>query len=200
MKFRIKLSNREWTLAAVTGFALLFVPFLNVYLLPAYDAFNAGRALKFAQQSEYAKLRSLLSLREEVDGRFAAIAGETNQKESDSITMSSFLRYIETRARYSTMTLINMKPQPVRDESGYKIYAVRMSLSARLFDVLRFVSEVTQGEMVTAIDTFTIRGVQGGHLVECTLSVWMVRLPLTQVSNSRRRAPEVSTTQVTYGN
>lgn len=198
MKFRIKFSNREWTLAAVTVFAALIVPFLQIYLIPTYDAFNAGRARLLAQQSEYAKIHGLLSLREEIDVRFDSIAGEAHQEQSNQITMSSFLRFLETHVRYSTMTLINMKPEPVREESGYKIYAVRMSLSARLFDILRFVSEVTHGEMVAAVDSFTIRGVQAGQLVECTLSVWMVRLPRARASISTPQ-PKGST-QVTYGN
>ena len=112
-KITIRLSAREWTLAAITGFVALFWPFLNHYLLPAYDSFEARRLLVESQLAEYTKLHRFINLREEVEAQFAKVASQAEQENTDQITMSNFLRYLETRARYPTMTLINMKPHPV---------------------------------------------------------------------------------------
>lgn len=79
-------------------------------------------------------------------------------------------------ARHPSLTLINMKPLPVDDRGTYKIYPVKLAVAGKLQEVLQFVSAMTNRPVVVGLDGFSLRGIQGNNMVECTLSIWMVRL------------------------
>ena len=155
----------------VVGFFLV-----QSFVLPAYDEWRLlGSRLK-AQAEEYESLASNLAIRTSVDAELKKLGPHAEQSASDQITLSQFLRDIETQAHQPSMTVINMKPLPVRDEGTHKRYPVRLAVAGKLQEVLQFVSDILNRDVVAGLDAFSIRGVQGSNMVECTLSVWMVTL------------------------
>lgn len=171
-----RLSARECSMVVATGMTIVGVLVFQQWLLPVYDQWSALRDLVAVQANEHAKLVHNLSVKEEVDARFADLGEAAIQTKSDEITLSQFLRDVEAAARLPSLVLINMKPMPIEQKNYVKIYPVRLSVAGKMQDVLKFVSGLLHGSTVVGLESFSIRGVQGGHSVECTLSFWMVRL------------------------
>ncbi len=146
------------------------------YIVPAYDRWQALRSLVHVRAIEHAKLTANLAVRESVNRQFESLGPKVRQTNSDQITLSEYLRDLETLARHPSMTLINMKPLPVEQEETHKIYRVKLSVAGKLPEILQFISDVTNGPTITGLKTFTLRGVQGSNMVECSLSLWMIRL------------------------
>ncbi len=175
-KLLTRLSPREWSLAVLAVTVGLGFMILRGWVLPAYDEWTALRTMVEAQQAQHLKLLRNLSVKDEVDARFASLDERVWQAESDQVTLSSFLREVEAAARQPNLTLINMKPLVIRREASVVIYPVRLSVAGKPQALVGFVDAVLGGESVTGLESFSIRGVQGGQTVECTLNIWMVCL------------------------
>ncbi len=146
------------------------------WVFPTYDAWRDLRSGAGMQAIEHARLRANLAMGQRVNEQFQQGGGKAFQGASDQITVSQFLIELETLARLPSLTLINARPMPARQKGPYKTYAVKLSLSGRLNEILQFVWEVTSGESIVGLESFSLRGVQDRQLVECTLNLWMVRL------------------------
>lgn len=176
---------REVAFFGLVCLLIMGLPIVRRYLLPAYDEWQAVRSTVQMQAVEHAKLTANLAVRGSVDRQFKSLGPKLIQSASDQITLSEYLRELETLARHPDMTLVNMKPLPVKQEHTYKIYRVRLSVAGKLQDIMQFVSDVTHGPAVTGLEAFTLRGAQGHNRVECSLCLWMVRLiPQTHDSES----------------
>jgi hypothetical protein len=75
-----------------------------------------------------------------------------------------------------SVRVVSMKPQPVKATRACRDYHVKLVLAGRLQEVVQFVSDMTGGPMVTGIDGFSIRGIQGAGAVECSLTLQMIRM------------------------
>jgi len=146
------------------------------WVFPTYDAWRDLRCGAQMEAVEHARLKANLAMGQRVDEQFQQVAPKAFQDASDQITVSQFLIELETLARLPSLTLINARPMPARQQGSCKTYAVKLSLSGRLHEILQFVSQVTSGESIVGLEGFSLRGVQDRHLVECTLNLWMVRL------------------------
>jgi Tfp pilus assembly protein PilO len=74
------------------------------------------------------------------------------------------------------MMVNNTKPLPVENNGTHKIYKVRLSVAGKVQEIAQFVSALTHSEWIVGLEAFQLRGVQGHNMIECSLSVWMVRL------------------------
>lgn len=182
-----KISGREWVLAAVI--VLLVVGFMagKLWVLPAYDQWSASRALLEARQMEYAKLAGFLEVKNQVDRKYEALQPAVFQADTDQITLSRFLRKVESLSRMPSMTIINAKPQQIEEGAGYRRFPIRLTVSGTLPEVTQFVTTLMAGSDVVAMDGFSLRGVQGGRLVECSLSIQLISLtPLKKTPGTER--------------
>lgn len=171
-----QMSGRECVLATVI--ALLAMSFVagKLWVLPAYDRWSASRVLLEARQLEYAKLVGFLRVKEEVDRQYQTLEPAVFQADTDQITLSRFLRHLESLARMPSMTIINAKPQTAEDQGIYRRFPIRLTVSGTLPEVTQFVTLLLAGSDVVALEAYSLRGVQGGRLVECSLTVELVTL------------------------
>lgn len=171
-----RLKPRELMLALAV--ALLSLGFLgySAWILPAYDAWTAARADAVAKRVEKDKLAGFLEIRDPVTERYVALDPAVFQDTSDQITLSHYLRRVEELARLPGLNIVNAKPQPVEDLGTHRRFPIRLSVSGPLPEVSRFVTRLLNDSDVTGLGGFSLRGTQGGRFVECSLSVWMVRL------------------------
>lgn len=189
IKLKRKLNTRELVLITATLIVVVGAPVFQRWLLPGYDQWRAMGALVDSQTIEYQRLVSNLEIKQSVDEQFKLLGENAWQSQSDQITLSGFLRDVEVEARYPGMTLINMKPLPVTHQETHSVYKVRLSVAGKLQDVLKFAFKLLNGETITGMESFSIRGTQGGNVVECSFSLWMVKLPAPESSPG---PPEVS--------
>jgi Tfp pilus assembly protein PilO len=161
----------------IAAIAVLLSAGIGRYLvLPAYDQYKSLQATVDMQSVEHAKLSRNVSMGAQVDRQFEALGQDIMQSESDEVTLSQFLRQLESLARYPSMTLVNMKALPVRDEGAFKVFGVRAAVAGKLQEIVQFVSDLTSRPEAVGLEAFSIRGLQAGNRVECTLTVWMVRV------------------------
>ena len=171
-----RLQPRQRVLAVMTLTMVLGAALVNYVVLPVYDEWRGLSSQVELEALEYRKLTANLEARQYVNAEFGKLGEEVWQLESDQITLSRFLRDVEALARHPSLTVINMKPMPVEDKGSYKVYPVRLSVAGKLQEVLQFVSDMTNRATVVGMDGFAIRGIQGSNMVECSISIWMVRL------------------------
>ena len=148
---------------------------LDKYALPAYGRWSAVRASLDSQIARYAELKRNLTLRDRILEQLKTLPRPPEVAKSDQIVLSNLLRELEELARHPSMTLINMKPMPVEDRESYKVYKVKLSVGGQLQEILRFASNLANGNRMTGVDSFTIRSIQGSNMVECSLTVWTVQ-------------------------
>jgi hypothetical protein len=184
----------------ITVTLVLFIPLVKRFILPAYDQWCALKSTVGMQVVEYDTLKSNLLIKESVDKQFERLGDHVWQLESDQITLSNYLRELETLARHPSMTLINMKPIPAQLEDTHKIYRLKLTVAGKLQEILQFVSELTHGTTVTGLEAFSLRAVQGINIVECNLSLWMVQLIPESLELNRETEQHVAyRSEVTYG-
>lgn len=171
-----RLFVREWALLAGALFVIVAVLLIYHWLLPLYDRWTFLRAQVYAQQQELATLKHNLAMREAVEARFEELGDQVVQSESDQIVLSQFLREVETAARQPSLTLVNMSPRPIEDDGMSKRYPVRLSVAGTPQDVVKFTSQILNSPTVIGLESYSLRGVQGGHTIECTFALWMVRV------------------------
>lgn len=178
-----QITPRESMIFGLTLVLVICGPFILRWILPAYDQWTNLRSQVDLQAVDYAKLTANLAVKDSVNQQYEKISPAIRQNESDQIVLSEYLRDIETMARHPSLTVINMKPMPVKNEKSYKIYKVKLAVAGKLQEILQFVSDVTHSLTVTALESFSLRGVQGDNLVECNLSFSMIRLT-SQISKT----------------
>ncbi len=173
---RLTLDPRQTCLVAIGMAVIVFAAIGNYLILPAYDEWCALRQSVAGQQTQYEKLTRNLGVKQSVDEQFARLAREAVQTDSDQGTYSKFLRRLEMQARQTDVAIINTKPFEVEAASTHKIYRVKLSVAGKIHQLLKFTCGLTDGPAVVGTESLTLRAVQGINMVECTMSVWMVRL------------------------
>lgn len=190
-----QLKDREWAMLLIAVGALALLLVYRFWLLPAYRQLSHARAQVQAQVANDQRLRSNLAARDSVNKTFASLGDHVFQQQSDQLTLSSWLRDLEALARRSSLNLMNMKPQPVQREPSYQVYGVKLSASGQLPQILQFISAATHNDAVTGLESFSLRGLPSGNMVECSLSLSMVRLPAPSTSSnqhSESSGPDIS--------
>ncbi len=173
---RLTLDPRQTCLVAIGVAVIVFAGICNYLILPAYDQWRDVRRFIADQQAQYEKLTRNLGIKQSVDEQFARLAREAIQIDSDQGTYSKFLRRLEMQARQFDVAIINTKPFDVEAAPTHNIYRVKLSVAGKIHQLLKFICGLTDGPAVVGTESLTLRAVQGINMVECTMSVWMVRL------------------------
>ncbi len=171
-----KMSERQRGLCVMGAVVVLLIPVLRGVVLPTWREWSELRGNLGRRWLEHGRLSRNLSRKSAVDAEFGRLEGEAWQTEADSMTLASWLRELEVMARLPGMSINSMKALPVKDAGSYRLYRVRVSVSGKLPEVMRFVSEATNGSVVTGLEGFSLRGAQGPNAVECSVALRMVRL------------------------
>ncbi|HET6430118.1 MAG TPA: hypothetical protein VM389_11075 [Phycisphaerae bacterium] len=192
---------RQRALAVIATAVVGSVVTLQCVVFPTYDRWQALKARVRGQQMEFAHLRRNVTIGPSVEQAWRQLGPQVHQTATDEVTFSRFLQEVEAAARRQVsaasygggaspgVTIVNAKPQPVEDGGTQRIYRLRLTVAGKLMEIVRFVSELVEGESIVGIEAFDLRGVQGASVVECGLSVRMVRL----IDLERRKAPSAIT-------
>lgn len=175
-RFREQLNDRQISVLTLGGLILLAVGLIHYLILPSYTNMQMLRSTLRKDRNRSDLLMRNLQAKDSVEAQFVQVESAVLQTETDEITISQFLREIEALARKSNMTLVNMKPMAPKAEGTLRRYEVKLSIAGTLQDVFRFVHELTNGDRIVGLHSMSLRGVQGGRLVECNMEVWAVRM------------------------
>ncbi len=167
---------RQAVLLALTAMVALSAAVVQWGLLPAWAALTDLRSAVRLRDEQYAVLSRNLALRQRVAEEFHRLAGSTGGEANDELALSNFLRDLEAKARLPGLSIVNIKPLPVRNDRTHKVYSARLTLSGRLAEVLKFARDVGGGSEVTGVESFNIRGTQKLGVVECGLSLRRIGL------------------------
>jgi hypothetical protein len=163
-------------LCLITGLLIVLVLPFTCLLLPGLREWNSLRAKAQLQTVEYARLVANLAVKETVDQQFQTVGQQVYDSDSEHVTLSRFLRDLEALARHPNITPVNIKPMGTEQHRGYKTYHVKLTVSGKLPEILRFVCDATTSAAVTGLDCFSLRAINGVNLAECNLSLGMIRL------------------------
>ena len=169
---------RRLVLLAMAALVMLSAHLCTTLVFPAYDELASLRSLAEHRALEHARLTGHLAVSEVVKERFDTLADRVRQEDKDEVALSRFLLDLEGAARHPSISIVNIKPFPIRNDGTYKVYRVKMSVAGKLQDVTRFVSDVTNGDSVVGIESFSLRGVQGIGSVEFAAVLRMIRVTL----------------------
>ena len=176
MKRFLRVNTRQLALLVVTALVAICILTVKGCLLPAYEELSRVRSTAKSRAAEYAKLTRNLLISESIDARYKQHGKAVAQTGNDQKTLSNFLRDLEIQARRPNMTIVNIKPLPVTTEATHNVYQARVSVSGKLQEILKFVSNLANTPTVIGLDSFSLRGVQGINTVECSLRVRSVRV------------------------
>ena len=182
---------RRVALFATAALVVLCAYLCNALILPAYDELASLRSLAESRALKHARLTGHLAVSDVVKERFDALADRVRQADNDEVTLSRFLLDLETAARHPSISIVNIKPFPVQNEGTHKVYRVKMSVAGKLQDVTRFISDVTNGNSVVGVESFSLRGVQGVSMVEFAAVLRMIRIASSAPPNRDRPARKI---------
>ena len=171
-----KLKPQQAILLGMAGAVGLCALVFQSFVRPAYDEWQQTKASVAIQAAKLARLRRNLGIRRSVDEQYVRIPAQTFASASDEVVLAKFLRELEMVGRNPAMSLVNMKPQAVQMTGTHRSFPVKLTIAGKLQEVLRFVVAATNRPEVTGLRSFSVRGVQHGDLVECSLFMWMVKL------------------------
>lgn len=170
------LNPRQRVVFQLVATVLIASAILWNEVLPTYQHWQASGDMKEASAFEYAKLQNNLAMKQTVENMSKTLGHEVYQEESDEICLSKFLLDLEAMTRRPGLVLINAKPLPVESHGSYKTYKVKLTMNGKLEELVRFVSQMCANKCLIGMESFSLRGMQGGDTVECGLAIWTVRL------------------------
>ncbi len=172
-----RLDTRQVVFVVLTGLVVLCAMVTERYIFPLYDELDLARSRAATQSGRHVKLTRDLAVSRTISAEFEKLGKGAEQTENDHVTLSNFLRDLETLARYPTMTIINIKPLPVEDGGSHRVYRARLAVSGKLQEILQFVSDLVSEMTTTGVESFSLRGIQGGtSRIECVLSLRRIRV------------------------
>lgn len=180
MKLKMNLpswSARESVLGVAVLVAALGFVALRTWILPAKDRLDAAVSRHESNVAEYRKLSAFLDSREEADRLYADLDPAVLQSDTDFVTLSHFLRRLETLAsRHRTLTLANAKPEEPESDGAVRRFPLRLTTSGAFPELVVFVTELLNEPVPVALESFVLRGTQGGEQVECGMKLVLTTL------------------------
>jgi hypothetical protein len=189
MKWLQSRSERELLLLAATMFVTLALVVFAGIIRPSYMRWRDENERLNAVTAKYAKLSRNLAQNDMVKDAKEELDNAPVQEASDQITLSEYLKSLEAEGTRQKVELVSMRPDTTEQRNGYKLYRIHVVVGGRLPEVLRFVESASRGRnglSAGEISEFSIRGVQSGETVEC--SVFLTSVRLTPEGTSSRAA------------
>jgi len=184
--FSFTLSPRQKAMLTVTAIVALLAFALERWTFPAFDRWRQQVSTVRARTAAHERLSKNLLIKDRVEEQFARLPPETFRSGSDEIMLCDLLKRIETAAG---PLLVKVEPSPVKDEGAYATYRVRLLLSGKLQEIVRFADDLTQGADAIGVESFALRAIPGRNMCDCTFVLWTVRLlPPPPQSHTRRIA------------
>ncbi|MAE63530.1 MAG: hypothetical protein CMJ18_04600 [Phycisphaeraceae bacterium] len=171
-----RMTEREQVIALIT--LVVAIGFLchRYAILPAWDRWQAARSAVQLERARYARLSNFIAVREQVDDQLAQLDAALVQRGSNELEISSALKHIESLRPSERLGITRMQAMPVTVEDAHIVYRFRMSISASLPELVRFVADLTREPAATGIESFSLRGAPAGRHVECELVLRVIRL------------------------
>lgn len=188
--FSIALNSHQKMMVAVTTLVALTALVLEQWTFPAYDRWRQQSSALAAKTAMHGRLSRSLSIKDRVESQFVQLSADAFRSGSDEVMLADFLKCIETAAGG---LLMKVEPSPVKDDGAYATYRVRLLLSGKLQEIVRFADELTSGGGAVGVESFSLRAIPGRNMCDCTFVLWMVRLS-PQQHTPIRKAAAVSTT------
>jgi len=167
------LTPRQKSLLGVTALAALVALVLQQWTFPAYDRWRQQAAVVRRQAAVHARLVGNLQITHRVEQQFAGLPSAVFGSGSNEIMFGDFLKRIEMAAG---PILERVEPSPVRTEGPYATYRVRLLLSGKLQDVVRFADDLMRGAEPVGVESFRLRATAERNTCDCTFVLWTVRL------------------------
>ncbi len=187
--FSVSLNERQKVMLVVTAVIVVIALVLEQWTFPAYDRWREQASLLRAKAAMYGRLSRNFQIKDRVDRQYGQLGTNAFRVESDEIIFADFLKRLETAAGG---LLVKVEPSPVKNEGVYATYRVRLLLSGKLQEIVRFADEITRGENAVGIESFMLRAIPGRNMCDCTFIMWMVRLSSQQAKE--RHSTNVSAT------
>ncbi len=187
--FSAKLTSRQKTMLGFTAIVALTGVAMERWTFPAYDRWREQASLVQSRAADHARLARNLVIKAGVEDQFARLPAEAFAESSSEMAFCDFLKRIEAAAG---PLLVKVEPSEVKDDGVCAIYGVRLLLSGKLQEIVRFADSVLHGSDVIGLDDFSLRATSGRNMCDCTLTMWMVKL-------SRHPTPRHSGKTLTAG-
>ena len=181
--FSLTLAPRQKAMFALTAIIALLAFALERWTFPAFDRWRQQVSTVRARTAAHERLSKNLLIKDRVEEQFARLPAETFRSGSDEIMFCDLLKRIETAAG---PLLVKVEPSPVKDEGAYATYRVRLLLSGKLQEIVRFADDLTQGADPIGVESFALRAIPGRNMCDCTFVLWTVRLSPPRQSHTRR--------------
>ena len=187
----ISLNSRQKMMVAVTIIVAIVALVLEQWTFPTYDRWRQQSSALHAKAGIYGRLSRNLSIKDSVNRQFARIEHEAFRSGPDEIMLADFLKRVETTAG---PLLLKVEPSPAKAEGAYATFCVKLLVSGKLQEIVRFADELTRGSDTVGVESFSLRAIPGRNMCDCTFVLWTVRLSSFQQQPQTRPASIPATT------
>ena len=169
------LKKREWILAYVIGGLLVASLIIRIIFTPFHQKLAALDRDIILNEARLKKGVGLMEKKDAIEEEYAKYASYFSlQGDSGEEAVASFLREIESVARSSGMTILDMKPQ--KEPKGDKFsqqYEISIKAEADMASVVKFLHALQESTLLLSVEKMVLvpRGGEEATTLSVTLTV-----------------------------
>lgn len=152
-----KFSGRERTLVVATILILLSTVSYGFIIEPLLRAYSD---LKFKIATDAKKLEKserLIHMKDAIIAEYERYSKILKPARSDEEEIASMLKVIEATARNDNVYIMNIRPQPLKEEELHKIFSLELSAEAQIERLMKFIYDLQTGTDLLRVRRLTIR-------------------------------------------
>lgn len=151
-----KFSSRERALVIATililfstvSYGFIIEPLLRAYSDLSYRIATDAKKLE--------KNQRLIHMKDAIIAEYERYSKILRPTGSDEEEIASMLKVIEATARNDNVYILNIRPQPLKDEELYKIFSLELSAEAEIERLVRFIYDLQTGTDLLRVRRLTI--------------------------------------------
>ncbi len=146
------LNKREKKLFYIVLVFLAIVFSNNFVVTPLKKEIGLVKQEKIKKEIEWKKNNQIIKQKKQIKEEFEKYMAFIKKKGSDEEDVASFLKEIESLAQKSKVSLINIKPQPVKKMEFYKKYTIEIKGEGHIEQFVKFIYYLQKSYQILKVE------------------------------------------------
>ena len=153
---KTKFSQREQLMVALTIAIVVLTLAYGFIIEPIASGYATLSAKIESGRLRLEKSRKLLANAEKIRREYDQFSKYIRKTMSDEEEMAATLKTIESLARSNNLSISNIRPQPLREEGGFRFYVFDVSCESDLARLSKFIYDTQTSEALMRVTRLTI--------------------------------------------
>ena len=178
-KFLTKLSKRERAVFYSAVFVVLLLLLDRSIIYPVYSKIKSLNTQIKDKEIGIVKDMRILAQKERIEAEAKKYASYASQTEAEEEAMTAFLKEIEELANKSSLYVVDMKPQGVKEEKNKSIkYMITLSCEGQMEQVMNFMYNVENSNSLLTVERYQMGPkTRESSIAQSSMSISKIAVP-----------------------